>query len=164
MHTNLINICWNCHENRSVELHKGKGTRGQNPLAAKPLGSALLLQVLLNLKAHGNQQKENMAPFDSVLPLRFLLCTTILSNYLVSILPNMLFDWLISGDFEASFWCIFCQPNSWLQSRERRSLMHMFLSHVHQTSLSSFVQEILFDWKVYILNILDAIFIIKKVL
>lgn len=74
-----------------------------------------------------------------------------------------LIDWY-QGILKPHSDVFFCQPNSWLQCRERRSLMHMFLSHVHQTSLSSFVQEILFDWKVYILNILDAIFIIKKVL
>jgi hypothetical protein len=42
----------------------GKVTHGQKtPMpVAKPLGSALL--VLHNLKLHGDQQRENMAPFE----------------------------------------------------------------------------------------------------
>lgn len=60
-----------CHENRLV--YPGKDTRGQKtitvPLPVKPLGSAL--QVLL--KVHGDQQRENMAPFECVLPLTYFL-------------------------------------------------------------------------------------------
>lgn len=55
------------HKNRLVGL--GKVTHGQKTRTppAKPLGSALL--VLHNLKLHGDQQRENMAPFERILAI-----------------------------------------------------------------------------------------------
>ncbi|XP_061360977.1 folate transporter 1, chloroplastic isoform X2 [Gastrolobium bilobum] len=64
---------WHVVKETARLMELGKATHGQKmlkvPLPAKPLGSALLVL----LKVHGNQEKDNMAPFECALTFFFLL-------------------------------------------------------------------------------------------
>lgn len=87
-------------------------------MLAKPLGSAL--PVLLNLlpKLHGDQQKENMAPFEYVLPLTFF-ASVILSNFWVFLLPNVIWMDPKQGILKPLSDVFLCKQNSQLEVKIR---------------------------------------------
>lgn len=69
-----------CHDNRLVEL--GMATHAQKksivPLAVKPPGNVLLVPH----KVHGNHQKENTVPFES-LPSFILFCLLTICHHVI---------------------------------------------------------------------------------